>query len=165
MGGMRIRAGGPADAPTVLGFLDEAVAWMVERGQTGQWGTQPWSEQPKRVERITKLVENGLWIAELDGEPAGAMVVAAEPDEWIPRVDEPELYVRLLVTSRRFAGRKVGSGLLDFAKESSRGKLLRVDCWAGNNGRLVDYYVSQGFTPSVTFTVKDWPGQVLEMRP
>ncbi|MGW5055200.1 GNAT family N-acetyltransferase [Actinokineospora sp. NPDC004072] len=162
---MRIRAGGPADAPVVLGFLDEAVAWMVERGQTGQWGTQPWSERPKMVDRINRMAADGLWIAELDGQPAGAIVLGTELQEWIPPVDEPELYVQLLVSSRRFAGRGVGSGLLDFAKGRASGKLLRVDCWAGNNGRLVAYYVGQGFTPTQTFTVGEWPGQVLELRP
>ncbi|MGX7827118.1 GNAT family N-acetyltransferase [Actinokineospora sp. 24-640] len=165
---MNIRPGSQADAGTVLAFLDEAVAWMVERGQSGQWGTEPWSAQPKRVDRITALSRSWLWIAEVDGAPAGALVLGGPTQMWIPPAAEPENYVQLLVTSRRYAGRQVGQKLLDFAKERTRQAgvgLLRVDCWAGNNGRLVDYYVRQGFTPTETFTVDDWPGQVLELRP
>lgn len=49
------------------------------------------------------MAESGrLWVAEADGEPAGALVLG-EPPEWIPPVDEPETYVRFLITSRRFA--------------------------------------------------------------
>lgn len=166
---MRIRKGGVGDVGTVLGFLDEAVAWMVARGQTGQWGTEPWSTDPKRVERVTELAGRSLWLAEIDGEPVGALVFGGPTPTWIPSVDEPEVFIQLLVTSRRHAGKRVGARLLDFAKERTRAAdgvdLLRVDCWAGDNGRLVRYYVGQGFTPTETFTVGEWPGQVLQLRP
>lgn len=42
--------------------------------------------------------------------------------------------------------------------------LLRVDCHAGDDGGLVAYYESQGLTGAETFTVGEWPGQVLELR-
>jgi len=42
--------------------------------------------------------------------------------------------------------------------------LVRVDCWAGGDGDLQRYYESQGFSPTVRFTVDDWVGQVLERR-
>jgi hypothetical protein len=45
--------------------------------------------------------------------------------------------------------------------------LLRVDCYAGDDGRLVAYYEANGFTPTVSYTAgvnNDWPGQVLAMR-
>ncbi|SDI98237.1 Acetyltransferase (GNAT) family protein [Actinokineospora alba] len=162
-----IRTGGPADADTMLAFLDEAVAWMVERGQSDQWGSEPWSAQPKRVARVRAMAESGLlWIAEVDGAPAGALVLGDPPEE-IPPVDEPEVYIRFLITSRRLAGRGIGSDLLDFARAHTRALgigLLRVDCWAGGGGRLVEYYVRNGFTPSAMFAVGDWPGQVLEQR-
>jgi hypothetical protein len=34
--GIRIRPGGPADAPAVLDMLDSAVVWMNDRGNTEQ---------------------------------------------------------------------------------------------------------------------------------
>ena len=164
---MRIREGGVADAAVVLGLLDEAVEWMVARGQTEQWGTEPWSAQPKRVARIEGLAASGLWIAEVDGEAVGALVLGGSPPEWIPAVEEPEVYLQLLVTSRRHQGTGVGVRLLEFARERAWAagvSLLRVDCWAGGGGKLVDYYKGQGFTPTDTFSVNGWPGQVLEMR-
>ncbi|WP_436494243.1 GNAT family N-acetyltransferase [Actinokineospora sp. HUAS TT18] len=163
-----IRPGRPSDFDTLLGFFDGAVEWMVARGQPGQWGTEPFSTQPAQVERVRGMSENpGLWISEVDGEPAGALLLDAPP-EWIPAVDEPEVYVRLLITARKFTGRGVGSELLDFAREQTRAAgigLLRVDCWAGADGELVAYYVRNGFTPTETFTVKEnWHGQVLAQR-
>jgi hypothetical protein len=59
---MRIRAGDVSDVPVLMAMFDEAVAWMVSRGNTGQWGTEPWSGQPKKVESITGNVESAdLW--------------------------------------------------------------------------------------------------------
>ncbi|WP_306368280.1 GNAT family N-acetyltransferase [Nocardiopsis sp. CC223A] len=165
---MKIRPGDSTDLPTVLGMLDSAVEWLVSNNRTGQWGTESWSSRPKSVERIrTMLTDAEPWIAEIDGEPAGTLVLDTAPGPEVPPADEPEVYVRLLVTDRRFAGRGVGSALLEHAAEETRRRnvsLLRVDCFAGNEGRLVAYYTRQGFTPTDTFTVGDWHGQVLARR-
>ncbi|HVK26657.1 MAG TPA: GNAT family N-acetyltransferase [Actinokineospora sp.] len=162
-----IRPGGPADTDTLLAFFDDAVAWMVARGQPGQWGSEPWSTQPNRVERVVAMAASNLWIAEVDGEPAGALVIDDSAPAWIPPADEPERYVRLLITKRAFAGRGIGADLLAFARERTKAEgigLLRVDCWAGANGELIAYYVRDGFTPTEPFTVGDWHGQVLARR-
>ena len=42
--------------------------------------------------------------------------------------------------------------------------LIRVDCYAGDDRKLVAAYERLGFTPAFTFQVKEWPGQVLTMR-
>lgn len=42
--------------------------------------------------------------------------------------------------------------------------LMRADCWADANGKLVDYYRGAGFTPTVGFTHHGWPGQVLQQK-
>jgi GNAT superfamily N-acetyltransferase len=163
-----LRRGDEQDLDTLLAFFDEAVAWMVARGQPDQWGTEPWSTNPKRVERVRQLLDSGeLWIAELDGTPAGALIVSDRPDPHVARADEPERYVRLLITSRARAGNAIGSVLLDKAKDIARAdgvELLRVDCWAGGGGKLVAYYERNGFTKSGTFDYNGWPGQVLAQR-
>lgn len=167
---LRIRPGGPADAPAVVGMLDSAVVWMNERGNTEQWGTRPHSRRPggtARIERFT--TEYDPYIAELDGSPVGALVLHAGPDPEMPiaRAREPERYVRLLVSDRRYAGMGIGAALLAHAVEQTRRagvKLLRVDCWAGGGGELVAYYERQGFTPTDSFLVGSWPGRVLERR-
>ncbi|RAO56821.1 hypothetical protein PSN01_03242 [Micromonospora saelicesensis] len=168
--GVRIRRGGAADAPAVLHMLDSAVVWMNDRGNTEQWGTTPFSEKPERAAQVDRyLTENLPFIAEVDGTPAAALVLDSGPDPRAPiaPAEEPERYVRLLVSDRRFAGQKLGSALLAHAVEETRRagvRLLRVDCWAGSGGELVAYYERHGFTPTETFLAGAWPGQVLAQR-
>jgi GNAT superfamily N-acetyltransferase len=163
-----IRSGEPEDADVLLRFFDEAVEWLVARGSSKQWGTEPWSSVPKSVERVRGMAADpGLRIAMAGGEPTGALIVSEEHDPHVPPVDERELYVRLLITSRRFAGQGVGARLVEYALDEARRRgidLVRVDCWAGGDGELQRYYESQGFKPAVRFDVDGWPGQVLEQR-
>lgn len=167
---VHIRPAGPADIPLFLGILDSAVEWLVSRDHTGQWGTQPLSQNPKVVESIEKYVADGSpWLAEVDGEAAGMLLLSDGPGSYIPPVDEPERYVHYLATDHRFEGRGVGRALLAHAAAETRRQgvsLLRVDCYAGNDGKLVAYYESNGFVRTHAFTEKNgtWPGQVLEMR-
>ncbi|MER7732289.1 GNAT family N-acetyltransferase [Streptomyces erythrochromogenes] len=167
---IRIRPGGPADAPALLDMLDSAVAWMNARGNTEQWGTTPYSRRPggpERVERYT--TENTPYVAELDGVPVGGLVLDHGPSPQLPiaPAGEPERYVRLLVSDRRYAGRGIGAALLAHAAEETRRAgvaLLRVDCWAGGGGELVAFYERNGFAPTERFLAGDWPGQVLARR-
>ncbi|WP_447007797.1 GNAT family N-acetyltransferase [Saccharothrix isguenensis] len=165
---MEIRRGDLGDLSAIMAMLDSAVAWLAAAGRTGQWGSEPFSDRPERVESIAEKIRSGTaWIAEVDGEPAGAMTLAPEPPRYVTPVDEPEVYVTLLVTSRAFGGLGVGSALLSHAREEARRAgvgLLRVDCYAGSDGRLVDYYRRNGFEPVEPFTVKSWPGQLLAQR-
>ncbi|WP_425508172.1 GNAT family N-acetyltransferase [Streptomyces bathyalis] len=151
-------------------MLDSAVVWMNERGNTEQWGTTPWSERPGRVERVERYTsEMTPYIAELDGTPAGVLVLDSGPSSQMPiePAGEPEQYVRLLVSHRRFAGLGIGAALLVHAAEEARRTgvdLLRVDCWAGGGGELVRFYERNGFTPTDRFLHGTWPGQVLARR-
>jgi GNAT superfamily N-acetyltransferase len=165
---LAIRPGGRSDVPAVLMLLDRATEWLVANGRTDPWGTEPHSTNQRRIQQVTGFVDGGgLWIAELDGQPVGALSVGAAMP-YVPAVDEPELYVQLLVTERTHAGRGIGIALLDHARSLARERgvsLLRVDCFAGGDGALVRYYEQQGFTRAEPFTVPvgdaRWPGQVL----
>ena len=165
-----IRDGGPADIPAILGMLDSAVAWLVAQGRTGQWGSTPWSENPKAVAMVERYVAQGSpYIAEVDGVPAGTLTLTDSPGSYIPAVDEPERYVHLLASDRRFKGYGIGSALLAHAAEETRRagvSLLRVDCYAGDDRKLVAYYEGNGFTATEAFVVGEdrWPGQVLARR-
>ncbi|WP_030707141.1 GNAT family N-acetyltransferase [Streptomyces sp. NRRL F-2580] len=167
---MRIRLGGPDDAVAVLGMLDSAVAWMNARGNTEQWGTAPYSQRPGGVARVERyMTENVPYVAELDGVPVGALVLDSGPSPQMPiaPAGEPERYVRLLVSDRRYAGLGIGAALLARAAEETRRagvELLRVDCWAGGGGELVAFYERNGFAPTERFLSEDWPGQVLARR-
>ncbi|WP_326944233.1 GNAT family N-acetyltransferase [Amycolatopsis sp. NBC_01307] len=163
-----IRSGDSGDVDILLRFFDEAVEWLVARGSSKQWGTEPWSGVPKRVERVQGMAADpGLRIAMVEGQPAGALIVSEDHDPHVPAVDERELYVRLLITSRRFTGQRVGGRLVEYALDEAKRRgidLVRVDCWAGGDGDLQRYYESQGFKPTVRFDVDGWTGQVLEQR-
>ncbi|MGG8408293.1 GNAT family N-acetyltransferase [Streptomyces sp. 12297] len=167
---IRIRPGGPADAPAILDMLDSAVAWMNARGNTEQWGTTPYSQKPGGVTRVERYTtENTPYVAEWDGTPVGALVLDSGPSPQMPiaPAGEPERYVRLLVSHRRYAGLGIGAALLAHAAEETRKAgvaLLRVDCWAGGGGELVAFYERNGFTPTEPFLSGSWPGQVLARR-
>jgi hypothetical protein len=78
---LRIRTGGSADAPVLLELFDEAVAWLVARGQTGQWGSEPVSRRARGSAFVQEFADGGgLRIAELAGRAAGALVVGDAPD-------------------------------------------------------------------------------------
>ncbi|WP_336206907.1 GNAT family N-acetyltransferase [Nonomuraea sp. LPB2021202275-12-8] len=165
--GLVVRVGGPGDVAAVLAMFDSAVAWLVEQGRPGQWGSLPFTGDPRRTEQVEGWAAGGgMRIAEWGGEPAGCLVVGP-PHAYVPAAPEPELYVQVLVIDRRFAGRRVGGALLDWALEEAgrRGVgLLRVDCYAGDDGRLVAYYERWGFTRAEPFSVGEWPGMILERR-
>jgi GNAT superfamily N-acetyltransferase len=87
----------------------------------------------------------------------------------VPAIDEPERYLKLLIASPEHRGQKIGHRLIQRAREltiSEDINLLRVDCWAGGDRRLVSYYIGEGFTPTEEIEVR--PGafaQVFEWRP
>lgn len=166
MATVRIRRGSAPDAALVLALFDEAVAWLVTRGQTGQWGTEPWSRRPRAVAMVRSWAQgDGLRIAQDADTPVGALVLGEHPPHVEP-IDEPERYVEALVTSRAHAGRGVGAQLVATAADEARAAgaaVLRVDCWAGAPP-LVAWYERQGFERSGMFDVGGWAGQVFTMR-
>ncbi len=149
---MQIQRGSIDDFDTVMALLDEAVAWLTAQGRSDQWGSEPWSTQPNIVAFTRKFVdEDDLWIAEIDGEPAGALIVSESPMPYTPPVEERELYIKLLVTSRRHKGLGIGKQLADHARSIARDRgieLVRVDCYSGPDEKLVRFYESAGFTRS-----------------
>ncbi len=165
---MRIRSGDVADVPVLMTMFDEAVAWMVGRGNTEQWGSEPWSTQPRTVAAIADRVTRGdLWIAEVDAGPVGALITTDTPKDYVEPAAEPELYVDLLLTSRRHAGRGIGARLLSHAHELAVRQgvsLIRLDCHRAPDESLIRYYERNGFVRALPFTHGGWPGQVLERR-
>lgn len=163
---LTVRDGGEADLGIVLGLLDDAVAWLAAQGRTGQWGTAPFSTNPSRVDTVRSWLAGRAWIAEADGVPAGALALG-DALSYVPPTDVPEVYVRGLVGGQFPAAKGAGRLLLAHAEQEAHrlGVIrVRVDCYAGDDRALVKFYESAGFTPTDTFTVGDWPGQVLERR-
>jgi GNAT superfamily N-acetyltransferase len=170
---MRIRPGRPGDIAAVLALGDEAVKWMNAQGNTQQWGTAPWTGNQQRETVIRGQANGGgMRIAEdPGGKTLGALVITEIPQAYVPPAAEPELYINLLLVSRRHSGQGIGAALIDRAKQEAAARgigLIRVDCWAGQDGSLVRVYEKYGFSRIQEFTVAlpagDWPGMLLGMR-
>jgi GNAT superfamily N-acetyltransferase len=170
---MKIRDAGEDDLPDLLTIMDATMAWLVSLGRTGQWGSEPASASPSRVEHYRAyLRDHHARCAEIDGRPVGFCVVSEQLPSYVEPAGEPELYVRFLVTDRARKNTGIGAALVADAVAETRRRglgLLRVDCYAGDDQKLVQQYVALGFTPAQPFTVErdghpPWPGQVLAMR-
>lgn len=163
--GLIIRRATDTDAVAVLGLFDEVIAWFVEIGNAGQWGTQPWSRQPERVQRVNEACAlPGAWVAQARDGSILAALVLGDAMPYVPPATESEIYVRLLVASRRPAARGIGRRLMAFAEDQARTAGvggLRVDCYGGGSGALVRFYESCGYERLSTFHVEGWPGQLL----
>jgi GNAT superfamily N-acetyltransferase len=170
---MRIRPGRSDDTALVLALGDEAVRWMNARGNTQQWGTDAWTGNDRREAFVRdQALGGGMRIAEdQDGTALGVLVMTESPQPYIPPAGERELYVNLLLVSRRHGGRGIGAALIEHAKQEAAARgidLIRVDCWAGEGGSLVRVYEKYGFSRVRELTVAlpagDWPGMLLAMR-
>lgn len=182
--GVTLRPGTVEDVPAMLRLMDIATAWLVKKGQTGQWGTERHSTNPDRIKQATELAESGgTWIAadtnysppKSGGEDEELSVIngivgaitLGQANHYVQPATEPELYVKYLASDRASSGKGIGTLLLEKARALAREagvSLLRLDCYAGGSGGLVRYYESQGFKRMETFEAKGWPGQVLIQR-
>jgi GNAT superfamily N-acetyltransferase len=165
-----VRAG-PCGRQQLVALFDDAVEWLVARGQTGQWGSQPFSQQPKQMARIEQWAREELWLAapggDREADPAGAILLGTHMD-YVEPPDRPELYVKVLLTASEWRGRGVGQLLIDHAIDQARyrgAEQLRVDCYAGVP-ELPAQYEHLGFTLVDRYLLKqfnDWPIAVLAM--
>ena len=135
-------------------------------------GTAPWTGNQKREAAIgDQACGAGMRIAEdQDGVVLGALVITEVPAAYVPAAGERELYINLLLVSRRHAGQGIGAVLIEHAKQEAAARgigLIRVDCWAGQDGSLVRVYEKYGFSRVQDFTVAlpagEWPGTLLAM--
>jgi GNAT superfamily N-acetyltransferase len=106
-----------------------------------------------------------------DGGVLGTMVITGTRQAYVPAAGEPELYLNLLLVSRRHGGQGIGTALIEHAKQEATARgigLIRVDCWAGEDGSLVRVYEKYGFSRvqelSVALPAGEWPGMLLAMR-
>ncbi len=166
---MQFRAGSSDDTDAVVALFDANITWLVERGRTEQWGSEPFSGNPDKVAFVRDLLGTGvLTVAEIDGVVVGASLVADHPMHYVPAIAEPERYLKLLIASPTHRGEGIGHELIEMARAQTVRdgiSLLRVDCWSGGDRRLVAYYESEGFTPTQEIEVR--PGtsvQVFEWR-
>jgi GNAT superfamily N-acetyltransferase len=171
---IEVHRGGPDDAGRLLALFDDAVEWLVARGQAGQWGSEPFSARAGNVERARGWArDGGLWFAggrNGDGDAGGVpriedagAIVLGDAFDYVPPPDRPELYVQVLLTRASWRGRGVGRRLVEHAAGLARdqgAERLRVDCWDGTPD-LPAAYERLGFMRVGSFDVKGWPGAIL----
>jgi len=165
-GELKIAQAEPADLAAVLGVFDDVVAWLVAQGSVKQWGTAPFSDNPRLVERFQNHIANDTTLVALQEERVvGVLCVNCSypPYCWQSAPDDCA-YVHPFATSPSVRGQGVGSALLRCAEEYARQHnkpYLRLDCFA-ENPKLPAYYESEGFLPKGEFLVGDWHGRMYE---
>lgn len=165
-GELRIAQAEPDDLPAILGIFDSAVAWLLAQGSSKQWGTTPFSEIPRMVERLRGHIANDTFLVALKADQAvGAICLNCSypPYCWQGAPDDCA-YVHPFATAPAVRNQGVGSALLRCAEDYARrhGKhYLRLDCFA-ENPKLLVYYESEGFESRGEFLVGEWHGRMYE---
>lgn len=158
-------AAGERGADALLALFDDAIEWLVARGQTAQWGAEPFSAKPERVERVRGWADGGgLWLAVDDDAAVAGAIVLGDAHDYVPPAEVPELYVQVLLTAAAWRGRGIGALLVEHAAGLARrrgAERLRVDCWDGVP-ELPAAYERLGFARSGSFDHHGWPGAILE---
>ena len=151
---LTIRPAQPSELPEVLAVLDDAAAWLQRTGITQQWPPVI-SQDAGWVERVTGLVRAGeYFLAQSSGSTVGvfnlrdAPGLDGGPSVWYrpEELQVPACYLFTLALRRGVAGQGVAASMLQWAFDAARrrGRLLRLDCWAGNQ-KLRRYYLDAGF--------------------
>ena len=140
---LTVRQAQPADAPVVEDMLVEAARWVDALGEI------MWEEGELAPERIAAEIAAGqFFVAEADGEPAGAIRFQLEDRLfWPDLTDDDSAFVHRLVVRRRHKGQGVSSALLQWAVDRARSmgkRYLRLDCDA-SRVRLRALYETFGF--------------------
>ena len=164
---MEIRSGGPDDVPVIMAMLDGAVAWLASNGRLGQWGSEPWSRDPRRVERITGIArDDEILVAVVDGRPAGAssMIVPILPD-YFRTMGTPILHGREFTGAELRTDARVAVVNEQFAREfgpSADAVGRRIDDGDGSR-RIVGVvrdmdYMTEGANSTQVFVPSRSPG-------
>lgn len=166
---LNFRPGSASDCDAIVALFDANIAWLVERGRSAQWGSEPFSISPEKVEFVRGLLSSGtITTVEADDQIVGASLLTDHPMHYVPTIDHPERYLKLLIASPNHRGEGIGHQLIERARASTVAEgvdLLRVDCWSGGDRKLVSYYTSQGFVPTEVIEVRpDTFVQVFEWR-
>ena len=165
-----LRRATPGDFEAVRGLLREASRWLGTRN-TDQWAV-PWPDENGRNTNIKRAIRAGrTWIVLHDkSQPAATLTASPNHHGIWPEADgrEPAVYVRRITVSRRFAGKGLGSQLLDWAGLRASGEYgarwVRVDVWTTNE-KLHEYYLAQGFKERGRCPIPNYPSAVLFQKP
>lgn len=138
-----VRQAVPTDAATVQGMLEEAARWV------DALGVVMWDEGELASARVDREIAAGLFfIAEIDGDPAGAVCFQLEDQLfWPDLAGDDSAFLHRLVVRRRYKGHGVSTALMQWAVSRARsiGKTyLRLDTDA-SRPKLRQLYEGFGF--------------------
>ncbi|MFI1865809.1 GNAT family N-acetyltransferase [Streptomyces jumonjinensis] len=141
---MIIETATPDDLSSLLGFREEAAAWL------GELGSDQWS-RPYPADRLLKTIESGTVFMVRDGSDTAATITLTEDAEdglWnAGELAVPSMFVNKLTVARTHAGQDLGGQLLDWAGDRAHragAVWLRLDAWTTNSA-LQRYYLAHGF--------------------
>ncbi|SRR6266516_2561543 len=147
-----IRRATVCDLRTVVGLINEAALWLRTK-DTDQWRDK-WPTPAGRVKRIAAdITLRKTWIAWDDTTPVGTITIEHEqnpnlPVLWRPDDDRPAVSLHRVVVNRKYAGRRLGEALLEWAGKEAAGRFdvefTRIDVWTTNDA-LHRYYEDIGF--------------------
>jgi len=154
-----LRLASLSDRKTIAAMLEEARAWLAERG-IDQWN-RPFDDAWISL----KLDAGEFFIAERNGDAVGVVRLLDEDRPfWGDRDRGDSLYIHSLATCRDLAGQQLGAQILAEIATLARARnrsTLRLDCVAANP-RLIAYYASHGFAPVDTITLGDFEMVLME---
>ena len=165
-GELQIAQAEPEDLAAMLTIFDDVVAWLGAQGSVKQWGTAPFSANPRLVERFHNHIAHDTFLVALKEEKAvGAICLnCTHPSYCWQGAPDDCAYVHPFATSPSVRGQGVGSALLrcadDYARRHDK-PYLRLDCFA-ENPKLLAYYESEGFIAKGEFLVGAWHGRMYE---
>jgi GNAT superfamily N-acetyltransferase len=168
---MMIRHATPRYLHSILELFDSAVVWLVARGITKQWGTEPLSQSESFRARVQSWIDKEeMVIAAQDDLVLGCLAVCASVPPYAQQVYDKQpktmLYLEAFVTHREHKGQGVGQTLLMYAEQLALEKgiaYIWLDCYAENSD-LQKYYEGAGFVAFDEFRVGEWRGKVFEKR-
>jgi GNAT superfamily N-acetyltransferase len=126
---------------TVAELLDEATAWVGERG------FQQWPLPFPRDELAAAVERGEVYVAELNGEAVATVTLLwDDPTYWGERPPDAA-YVHKLAVRRACAGQRIGHAIVEWADVTAAAqgrRFLRLDCLRDNPG-IRAYYDHLGF--------------------
>src|SRR5262249_14091462 len=143
-GTLIIAPGRVEDVATLADIGEDVMAW--QRTQGIDPGRLP---RPLLEIVAARVRAGGIYLATLDGKPAGTVTILDEPEGVWDDLPGKALSIHGLMVRRAFAGQEIGQMLLRWAEQRAAElglPLLRLDCDA-TNPALRSYYERTGFTP------------------
>ncbi len=151
LGAVEIARARPGEEEAASAILQEAARWLAATGRE-MWDPEDFAPDTLR----TAASAGELYLARLNGEPVGTMVLQWEDPVFWPEVTAGDsAFVHRLAVKRSVAGTGVSRALLAYAERAARRagrKYLRLDTDPARP-RLCAFYESAGFVRHSVTTV------------